>query len=317
MGNLGRAGYGGSLDGTWPYTYDSCDVGTLKNQTLKGDPAFTKAEGDKWNQYHFSYLPGQRLSACTCPDDPLHPGPKRKDGTFVGRAAPEIDMIEATIHGGWEEDEDARYGQVSLSGQWAPFNPSYEYVNTSTSTQLWDTKKAYYNDYLGGVYQQATSVLGETDPDCYTGAKGCFSRYGFEYATGDDGYITWLSNGKKTWTLRSEAMGPNTRAKIGQRLVSVEPMYIIINLGLSENFGAVDYDGLGALFPVEMWVDYVRVYQDPKKRNIGCDPKDFPTAEYIAKIPEAFQNPNITTFAQLQDKYPDLKWPKNRLIDSC
>lgn len=38
MGNLGRAGYGASLDGTWPYTYDSCDVGTLKNQTLNGQP---------------------------------------------------------------------------------------------------------------------------------------------------------------------------------------------------------------------------------------------------------------------------------------
>lgn len=36
MGNLGRAGYGGSLDGMWPYTYDSCDVGTLANQTNNG-----------------------------------------------------------------------------------------------------------------------------------------------------------------------------------------------------------------------------------------------------------------------------------------
>ena len=36
MGNLGRAGYGGTLDGMWPYTYDSCDVGTLPNQTLNG-----------------------------------------------------------------------------------------------------------------------------------------------------------------------------------------------------------------------------------------------------------------------------------------
>ena len=36
MGNLGRAGYGGSLDGMWPYTYDSCDVGTLANQSLDG-----------------------------------------------------------------------------------------------------------------------------------------------------------------------------------------------------------------------------------------------------------------------------------------
>lgn len=33
MGNLGRPGYGASTEGTWPYTYDSCDVGTLKGQT--------------------------------------------------------------------------------------------------------------------------------------------------------------------------------------------------------------------------------------------------------------------------------------------
>ena len=36
MGNLGRAGYGGTLDGLWPYSYDTCDVGTLANQTLNG-----------------------------------------------------------------------------------------------------------------------------------------------------------------------------------------------------------------------------------------------------------------------------------------
>lgn len=33
MGNLGRPGYGATTDGMWPYTYDSCDIGTLKNQT--------------------------------------------------------------------------------------------------------------------------------------------------------------------------------------------------------------------------------------------------------------------------------------------
>lgn len=38
MGNLGRAGYGASLDGMWPYTYDACDVGTVANQTKNGLP---------------------------------------------------------------------------------------------------------------------------------------------------------------------------------------------------------------------------------------------------------------------------------------
>lgn len=36
MGNLGRAGYGGTLDGMWPYSYNECDVGTLPNQTQNG-----------------------------------------------------------------------------------------------------------------------------------------------------------------------------------------------------------------------------------------------------------------------------------------
>lgn len=38
MGNLGRAGYGASLEGMWPYTYDSCDIGTVQNQTINGLP---------------------------------------------------------------------------------------------------------------------------------------------------------------------------------------------------------------------------------------------------------------------------------------
>ncbi len=36
MGNLGRAGYGGTLESMWPYSYDTCDIGTLSNQTLNG-----------------------------------------------------------------------------------------------------------------------------------------------------------------------------------------------------------------------------------------------------------------------------------------
>lgn len=95
MGNLGRAGYGATLDGMWPYSYDSCDVGTLPNQTLNGLPAAALTGGNTPDG-HLSYLPGQRLSRCTC-DGENHPGPKHSDGTFVGRAAPEIDIFEAQV----------------------------------------------------------------------------------------------------------------------------------------------------------------------------------------------------------------------------
>jgi hypothetical protein len=51
-------------------------------------------------------------------------------------------------------------------------------------------------------------------------------------------------------TLVPSALAPNAEAEIGSRPIPKEPMYLIINLGISENFGAVDYDGLEALWPV-------------------------------------------------------------------
>jgi hypothetical protein len=83
MGNLARPGYSASTDGMWPYSqvsilyanssiltwfprYDSCDVGTLPNQTNPdglGPPAalYTSAGQAKYN-YSLSYLTGQKLS---------------------------------------------------------------------------------------------------------------------------------------------------------------------------------------------------------------------------------------------------------------
>ncbi len=77
-----------------------------------------------------SYLPGQRLSRCTCSGE-SHPGPIHDDGTYVGRAAPEIDMFEAQVsslhrhsslsfsHERTAEQISDGSGQVSQSGQWA------------------------------------------------------------------------------------------------------------------------------------------------------------------------------------------------------
>lgn len=99
----------------WPYSYDSCDVGTLPNQTYPGEkkPLAATENGDPTENgvlvgriFRYllqfskrdvqSFLQGQRLSACTCPGE-SHPGPVRQDGTYVGRSAPEIDIFEATV----------------------------------------------------------------------------------------------------------------------------------------------------------------------------------------------------------------------------
>ncbi|EJC99060.1 beta-glucan synthesis-associated protein [Fomitiporia mediterranea MF3/22] len=306
MGNLGRAGYGASLEGMWPYTYDACDVGTLPNQTLNGLPVAATENGDPNENGVLSFLQGQRLSRCTCPGE-SHPGPMHSDGTFVGRAAPEIDVFEATI----SFDTPAK-GQVSQSGQWAPFNAAYAWKNTSDNLIIVDPTITELNSYAGSAFQQATSGLSFTNQKCYELSGGCFSVYGFEYKPGfDDAYIGWITDDKLVWRLNAAGMGPDDLVQISARPVPQEPMYVILNLGISEQFGFVDFEHL--TFPTSMRVDYIRVYQRPDEKNVGCDPPDFPTAEYIQQYQEAYINPNLTTWV---DDFKQ-KVPKNKLVDQC
>ncbi|KAH9948388.1 beta-glucan synthesis-associated [Amylocystis lapponica] len=139
MGNLGRAGYGASLEGMWPYSYDACDVGTAPNQTHNGQPVAATVNGDPGHDGVLSFLPGQKLSRCTCPGE-SHPGPKHSDGSFVGRSAPEIDMFEAQITG--------TVSQVSQSAQWAPFNAGYIWLNTTQNEIIADPSISQQNTML-------------------------------------------------------------------------------------------------------------------------------------------------------------------------
>lgn len=55
---------------------------------------------------------------------------------------------------------------------------------------------------------------------------------------------------------------------------------MIFNLGMSLAFGEVDVDNLP--FPSYMMVDNIRVYQRPQSVNVGCNPPDYPTEQWIA-----------------------------------
>ncbi|KAH6916882.1 beta-glucan synthesis-associated protein [Coprinopsis sp. MPI-PUGE-AT-0042] len=308
MGNLGRAGYGATLEGMWPYTYDSCDVGTAPNQTHEGLPLQATINGDPGENGALSYLPGQRLSRCTCPGE-SHPGPIHTDGTFVGRSAPEIDVFEALVS---STDDQLPSGYVSQSAQWGPFNAEYAWFNTTENLIIPNPDKTIYNTYTGGAFQQATSCVTSTNQQCYELAGGCQSIYGFEYKPGfDNAYISWISDGELAWTLRSAGMAADTRVEIAARPVPQEPMYIIMNLGVSENFGGVDFDHLA--FPATMRVDWVRVYQPKDAINIGCNPKAFPTQAYIKRYLDAYTNPNFTTW---RDAY-EQPFPKSRFLGQC
>jgi hypothetical protein len=70
-----------------------------------------------------------------------------------------------------------------------PFNQGYLWDNTTDTMSITDLSISYLNDFVGTVTQQATSVVTETNQDCYEGATGCFSVYGFEYEPGFDNAV--------------------------------------------------------------------------------------------------------------------------------
>lgn len=155
-------------------------------------PIAAVVDGDHAYGGALSYLPGQRLSRCTC-DGENHPGPKHADGTYVGRSAPEIDIFEAQMGG------SPLIGQVSQSAQWAvrtkvrqisfrlvhsihfqPFNREYNWLNTSDNEVIADLSMSALNGFKGSATQQATSVVTDTNQQCYELVADCFSVYGFE-----------------------------------------------------------------------------------------------------------------------------------------
>ncbi len=228
MGNLARAGYGASSDGTWPYSYSTCDVGTLPNQTYpapENGPTAALASGLAGYSGSLSYQPGQRLSACTCPSAAAdHPGPD----VSVGRGAPEIDILEAQI----SYLDGALTGTVSQSAQFAPYDAGYEPLNV-TGGRVLHGEGTYVNSYVGQVYQEAVSAVSPTDGAAYElaagGARRGFASYGVETWAGpkgkpQQGFLTWQVGGEETWTLNAGAVGPNPAVEIGQRWVAQEPM---------------------------------------------------------------------------------------------
>jgi len=283
MGNLGRPGYAATTDGLWPYSYhDKCDVGITPNQS---DP-----DG-------FNMLPGMRLPACTCPGED-HPSPG------LSRSAPEIDVIEASVSYLTPPAADG-IGTASQSFQVAPFDIFWR-PNTDWM-EVYDQSVSSMNQYQGGVYQQALSTVTYLNNDWYNGKS--YQTYGFEYEPGEEGYIVWNVGETKTWKVLANSVGPN--GNIGQRVMPQEPMAIVANFGMSNNFANVNLTGLAPLIPAIMRFDYIRVYQDGNG-ELTCDPKGYETSAYIHQHPEPYNNFNLTHWAQA-----GYSFPKNSFMHQC
>ncbi|CCH60253.1 hypothetical protein TBLA_0C04560 [Henningerozyma blattae CBS 6284] len=281
MGNLARPGFLASTEGVWPYAYDSCDAGITPNQS--------SPDG-------ISYLPGQRLSVCTC-DGEDHPN----QGT--GRGAPEIDIIEG------EADTTLGVGIASQSMQIAPFDiwyiPDYDFV------EIYNFTVTTMNTYCGGPFQQAVSAVSTLNTTWYQFGPqaGYYQKYAIELLNDDEeGYCRWFVGDNPTFTIHAKALHPN--GNIGWRRISKEPMSIIMNLGISNNWAYIDWQSI--YFPVTMSIDYVRIYQPNNSVSITCDPKDYPTYDYIQDHIVAYTNPNLTSWSST-----GFEMPKNILTGNC
>ncbi len=279
MGNLGRPGYLSTTDGLWPYTYDECDSGITPNQSMTDGTSF---------------LPGQRLASCTCAGE-QHPSPGR------GRGAPEIDIAEVSADWG-----GLGLGVATQSFQVAPFDtwyyPNYDFMENPNK------HLSMVNTYTGGPFQEAVSTTSMLNNKWYDGKE--YQKFAFEYVPGgtESSFIAWTIGDEEMMKFDARAIGPN--GNIGQRLVSEEPMSMILNLGMSNSWTWVQMADLR--FPTIMRIDYVRLYQREDQKMVTCDPPGYETTEYIRRHPKAYQNPNMT-------KWDDTgyAWPKNSLMHDC
>lgn len=309
MGNLGRPGYLGTTDGMWPYSYSSCDVGILKDQQYlngTGPQAAVDSSKSSNSAKNISTLPGMRFPSCTCSGQ-NHPGPN----PHTARSVPELDIFEMQV-----KPKEGTY--ASQSYQIAPFDDNYRWYDNSSAYIIYDKEKTERNPYSGGPTQEALSCVSKVPDSAFFGSDQVGSVMGVEYVPDFDrkgqGYATWYVDGKKTWTLFETAMAPNEKTQIGQRTLPLEPMSLILNLGISHGFQNIDWDNIE--FPAHMAFDYVRVYQKRgEPQRISCDPPDFPTSDYIHNNLDLYYNSNITSFLNSTTRHRT--WPKNKLKDGC
>lgn len=136
----------------------------------------------------------------------------------------------------------------------------------------------------------------------HTGAYTSFLKYQLEWVTGEEGYIRWMLEGHPIFEIPAEAIldiGEDATRSNPNKVFPEEPMYIILNVALSQQWGAFppnpgypcrgdgtdkDVNAICDSFPMYMKIDYVRLYQDVSNSSsmaIGCDPNSHPTRQFI------------------------------------
>ena len=276
MGNLGRAGYMPSTGGFWPYSYNVCGKGSNSSTAMPD-----------------SKVPDQTVDAC--PSDPESENFINRTlyGFEEGKArnAPEFDVFEiVTVRGlGSEASQTLQMAPLIPEGTtWADLMQYQEMgiadgVAYPGGISFMRTEGNQWSGRFGrpgNEYQDSLSAISHLNETFYTSHH----TFGVDWDPGN--YLRWYVDGLFAYEINSnalremEAVVDGKTVTIGERMIPVEPMYMIMNLGMSRDFGEVDVENLP--FPADMDIEWVRVYQRPNKVNVGCNPPDYPTEQWIA-----------------------------------
>ncbi|KAL4152181.1 hypothetical protein PRNP1_009115 [Phytophthora ramorum] len=265
MGNIGRAPFLGSQDGTWPWSFDVCAPFVEKTEKVKQK---ISACGNLTNKHDKSSYPEMYG---------LNP--------FQGRGATEIDVIEAQIRARDEPafistslqirpslSEDMRPGSETLPapGQW------YQGLKFGEFTRI-------NSDYYGEVGLDSISALTQLE----TNAFRDFHLYRLDWSPGPEGYIRWWLDSAFLFEIPGSALSKWV-GDVPPRQLPVEPSYIILSTAVSEKFSPpCDGQICDSIWPSNFTIDYVRVYQGKPNRytSVGCNPEAYPTNEWIYSHP--------------------------------
>ncbi|KAG6603102.1 putative beta-glucan synthesis-associated protein [Phytophthora cinnamomi] len=129
-----------------------------------------------------------------------------------------------------------------------------------------------------------------------------FIEYQVEWVPGPNGYVRWMVDGDPLYEIPAATItNPPQGASVKnpRKIMIEEPLYLIFNVAMSSKWGAQPPnpknpcrgDGTDPVanricdsFPMQLKIDYVRVYQDLSPDSImsvGCDPKTHPTRQWI------------------------------------
>merc|ERR1712072_544939 len=127
------------------------------------------------------------------------------------------------------------YGTGSQSVQIAPFDPEYLWHNVTGEGYDIHYDNCSLNDWKGSITQESASGVGVIGTEPYSGRA--FTTFGYDYQSGrDDGYITWYMHDDPSWTLYADGFRANEETQVDNRLISEEPMYLMLNLFISSKF---------------------------------------------------------------------------------